>query len=181
MLALARSRGYATMDHEDWSIVRVVMGAASREPGWPGPADRPRLLVEAPGGRWQGEDEARAAGLQVVVCPGPTARRRPCPALAGERCPLAAGADAILVARPPADGPWAELPEAHLAVHPGVPVCLQPRLGRAGAADAEHAPAGVVVVPAGDERALVALARRAVEGHASSDDDGGGGDEPASS
>lgn len=153
MLALAKARGYVTMDHEDWSIVRVVLGAASRDPGWPGPQDRPRLLVEARGGRWQGEGAARAAGLQVVVCPGPTGRRRPCPALVGHECPLAAGADAILLVRPPVEAGWDQLIDAHHELHAGVPVCLQPRHV------IDPVPDRVTRLPAGDDEAVAATLR----------------------
>jgi hypothetical protein len=36
---------------------------------WPGTHERPRLLVEVPGGRWHAEEAARAAGFQVLACP----------------------------------------------------------------------------------------------------------------
>jgi hypothetical protein len=140
MLALARARGYVTVDHADWSVVRILLGAAGREPQWPGPHDRPRLLVEAPGGRWVHEQAVRDAGFQVAVCPGPTSRRRPCPPLVGGVCPMAAGADAIVVCRPSAQGPWGDLPAAHAACHDGVPVAVALRPGVDAPSEAEVLP-----------------------------------------
>lgn len=127
MLVLARHRGYVTRGHGDWSTVRVVMGARAAEPVWPDGARRPRVLVEAPGGRWRAEDELRRSGASVLVCPGPTGRHRPCPALAARPCPLAAGADVIVLA--PASGRpgWDRLADAHAALHPETPVCLARR------------------------------------------------------
>jgi GNAT superfamily N-acetyltransferase len=169
MLALARSRGYVTTSHDGWNIVRVMIGAADREPHWPGPHDRPRILVEAPGGRWVHEGAARAAGLQVVVCPGPTSRRRPCPAMTGEPCSLAAGADAVVVAHPLSD--WPDLVSAHRAVHPEVPVCLQPRRGD------EAVPDVVRLAPA-DEDAVVTFLRHLAAGDAEPDPGLGGSLDP---
>ncbi len=126
MLALVRRRGYATLDHDGFTTVRVTVGAGTAMPTWPGSHDRRRVLVEASGGRWHAEDQARRHGYQVIVCPGP----RPgvvsrCPALGGEPCPLAASADAI-VWHLPADRPRSgEVLEAHRAVHPGVPVVVE--------------------------------------------------------
>jgi hypothetical protein len=124
MLAMLRSRGSVSMEHKGWSVVRLLIGTTGSTPAWPGPHDRPRVLVERPGGRWGGEDEARAAGLQVLTCPGPTGES--CPALEGEVCGLAAGADVIVVAHPREEEGWQRLLASHASVHPGVPVCLEP-------------------------------------------------------
>jgi hypothetical protein len=153
MLALIRSRGYATVDHPDGTLVRVTIGAAARTPGWPTVRDRPRVLVEAPGGRWPAEAGARAAGLQVIVCPGPGATRSRCPALEGHPCPLAAGADAVVISHPLADDRWMALPEAHRSVHPGVPVCME-------IAPAGDVPPGAEVVPRGSPAEVVAFVDR---------------------
>jgi hypothetical protein len=126
MLALLRSRGCVVMEHEGWSVVRLLIGTANRPPTWPGPHDRLRVLVEGPGGRWHAEDEARSAGLQLLMCPGPGDGRRKCPALSGEPCPLAAEADIVVVSHPADDARWHGLLTAHANVHPGVPVCLEP-------------------------------------------------------
>jgi L-amino acid N-acyltransferase YncA len=154
MLALARSRGYATMGHADWTTVRLVIGVQGPEPRWPGPHDRPRVLVEAPGGRWGSEEAARRAGLQVLVCPGPPSRRRACPALEGRPCPLAAEADAVVVSPPPSGGAWRDLPAAHRSVHPGVPVCVEVRPGEG------PGPEGWATVTAGDTEAVVGFLSR---------------------
>ncbi|HET6949340.1 MAG TPA: CBS domain-containing protein [Acidimicrobiales bacterium] len=134
MLTLLRARGYATLPSSDWVSLRLMVGTAGRTPVWPprardGTDDRPRVLVEAPGGRWQGTTDAEDAGLQVITCSGPKGRRTRCPALAGEPCPLAATADAVVVANAPDDDRWARLVAAHHDTHPGVPVCIEPRGG----------------------------------------------------
>ena len=135
MLALLRSRGDATMDHADWTVVRMVISSAGRIPTWPGPHDRPRVLVEVASGRWRAEEAARKAGLQVVACPGPAGRRWPCPALAGGTCPLAVGADVIVISHAADEEPWASLCEAHHRVHPAVPLYVESRLAAGDATD----------------------------------------------
>jgi hypothetical protein len=105
-------------------VVRVLIGTSHGTPSWPGSHDQPRVLVEGSGGRWHAEDEGRAAGLQVLTCPGPAASS--CPAVAGEPCALAVGADAIVVSRPRDEEICRGLLESHALVHPGVPVCLEP-------------------------------------------------------
>jgi RimJ/RimL family protein N-acetyltransferase len=149
MLALLRSRGYATMDHPDWTVVRVVISSTDHVPTWPGPHDQPRVLVEVAGGRWRAEETARKAGLQVLACPGPADRRWPCPALAGGTCPLAAGADVIIVSHAADEEPWASLCEAHHRAHPAVPVYVESRL------------------PTGDEAERVAFVENVARRHAS--------------
>jgi len=136
MLTLLRTRGYATMGSNDWTTLRLVIGTAGRTPVWPtghgatGHADRPRVLVEVPGGRWHAGTEADVAGLQVIACSGPRGSRPRCPVLAGRPCPLAAAADAIVVSNAPDDDRWRALLEAHTDLHPGVPVCVERRAGR---------------------------------------------------
>ncbi len=122
MLAMLRARGFVEIDH-DFAIVRVAIGTTQNGPTWPGTHDRPRLLVEVPGGRWHADEAARAAGFEVLVCPGPLVDRTHCPALRGEPCPLAAGADVIVDAIPGEAG--RSLRGAHRRVHPSVPVCVQ--------------------------------------------------------
>ncbi len=127
MLALARSRGYATLPVSDFTLLRVLLGAAQTTPAWPGSRDRPRVLVEGSGGRWRAADAARAAGIDVIACPGPRpGQQRRCPVLAGEPCPLAAGADAIVAMAPrPEDHDRAAVLAAHATLHPGVPLCVE--------------------------------------------------------
>jgi len=121
MLAMLRSRGSVTMEHMGWHTIRLVIGTSGSTPCWPGPHDHPRVLVEVPGGRWHAENEARAAGWQVVTCSRQTVA--PCPALAGQPCHLAAGADVIVVSHP-REEMWHGLRQSHASVHPGVPVYL---------------------------------------------------------
>jgi hypothetical protein len=157
MLALARSRGVATMASDDWVSTRLVMGTAGRVPTWPRGHDRPRVLVEAPGGRWHAADAAREAGLQVLACSGPRRDRPRCPVLDGRPCPLAAGADAVVVSHPPDDPRWREVAAAHAVQHPGVPVCVEP----AAASPEAPLPAGATVVAGdADDTAVVALVER---------------------
>ena len=119
---MLRARGFAVVEH-DPAIVRVAIGTTQRVPSWPGTHERPRLLVEVPGGRWHAEEAARAAGFQVLACPGPLLGWSHCPALRGEPCPLAAGADVIVDAVP--DEPGRSLLEAHRRIHPSVPICVE--------------------------------------------------------
>jgi ribosomal protein S18 acetylase RimI-like enzyme len=124
MLSLLRSRGFAVIDHfEQPAIVRVTIGTAGRVPSWPGTHDRPRLLLEVPGGRWHTEKAARDAGFQVLACPGPAGRWSHCPALRGEPCPLVAGADLVVDAVP--GDPGKSLLDAHRRAHPSVPLCVE--------------------------------------------------------
>jgi hypothetical protein len=142
MLALVRSRGYATLPSADWSIVRVLVSTAPRadgdehpRPTWPAGRGL-RVLVEGGGGRWHAQPEAAAAGIELVGCPGPGGRGGPtCPALRGRPCPLVAGADVVVLAHPPDRDDWAALRESHARLHPGVPVCveLRPRQEPVGA------------------------------------------------
>jgi hypothetical protein len=86
MLALLRSRGYATMGSNDWTTLRLVVGTAGRTPVWPagrgatGHTDGPKVLVEVASGRWHAAAEADAAGLQVIA---PFRATRRAPALPG--------------------------------------------------------------------------------------------------
>lgn len=125
MLALVRARGYVTLDHAGWSSVTVRIGTEGCTPTWHDRATGGRVLVEASGGRWTGEDQARAAGLHVLVCPGPGAYPAHCPALEGRACPLAADADGIIVVPRPDDPRWTALLDAHARLHPNVPVVVQ--------------------------------------------------------
>jgi hypothetical protein len=125
MLALARARGYAVTGNADFTQTRVTVSCTGHIPEWPPRTSGRRLLVEAPGGRWSGEATARAAGMSVMICPGPSAHHGRCPALRGERCPLASGADAIFCALQPEDPQREELLTAHATVHPEVPLYVK--------------------------------------------------------
>jgi hypothetical protein len=139
MLALVHARGYATMDHSSCpAIVRVVIGTAQRVPTWPRLDARLRALVEAEGGRWHREVAMRAAGVQVLVCPGPLAKWSRCPAVQGRPCPLAEGADLVVDSIPSDSAPGGALLEAHERLHAAVPLCLEIHPGDREP-DADHA------------------------------------------
>jgi ribosomal protein S18 acetylase RimI-like enzyme len=130
MLALVRARGYAMLDGTDYSVVRVTIGTSSDTPTWPrGPdaRERPRVLVESPGGRWRHEQAARDAGFDVLVCPGPArGPKAHCPLLAGEPCPLASDADAVVYALRADDQRAREVRAGLDDLHRGIPVCSPP-------------------------------------------------------
>ncbi len=124
MVGMLRARGCVVVDHDERpAMVRVAIGASRRTPTWPARHERSRLLVEVPGGRWHAEDAARAAGFDVLACPGPSRGWSTCPALRGEPCPLAAGADVIVDAQRGDLG--ADLQGAHERLHPTVPLCVE--------------------------------------------------------
>jgi hypothetical protein len=129
MLSLVRRRPYAIVNRPDWTVVRVAMGTATATPLWPtAEGGHPRVLVEAASGWWAGTEAARAAGVDVRVCPGPSKGRR-CPALTGEACPLAAEADVVVdgLADP-------ALVAAHRALHPRAVLCTDTSAAAAPAA-----------------------------------------------
>ena len=78
--------------------------------------------MERAGGRWRAEEAARAAGLDVLICAGPSDEARECPLLVGEPCQLATEADAIVVSHPFRDDRWGALLDGHTDAHSGVPV-----------------------------------------------------------
>lgn len=156
MLAVLRDRGLVVLDHFDSpSTVRVAIGAAQATPGWPGPHDRPRLLVELPGGQRRPAPELAAQGFQVVACPGPRRGGPRCQALAGRPCPLAAGADVIVTAYGSGQSEMSKLPDAHRRLHPTVPVCVTLAPGQDGPPGFEHLPAGEGAVVAGFLQRLI--------------------------
>jgi hypothetical protein len=124
-LAWLREHGPVIMEHHGWSAVRVLIGTGGRTATWPGPHDSPRVLVETAGGRWHAENAARSAGLELLMCAGPTFGARQCPALMGERCALAAGADMIIVSHPTGDQ-WNHLLAGHADLHETVRVVVEP-------------------------------------------------------
>lgn len=127
MLSLLRRRDPVAMSHDD-GVVRLSIGTTGPVSTWPPAEHRPRLLVEVAGRRWSGEQAAEAAGLATAMCAGPAGRgRHGCPVLDGGRCPLADGADAIIVLLDPDDERSAQLVRAHRERSPGTPVLVRPR------------------------------------------------------
>jgi GNAT superfamily N-acetyltransferase len=157
MLRVVHARGYATLADDDWCTQRALVSTSGRVPAWPGAHDRPRVLVEVPGGRWHAGPAAERQGLQVLCCPGPSGATTRCPLLDGARCPLVDGADAVVVSHHRQDERWAALLRAHRATGTGVPVLVQSY----GESDVEDAGWGRLPT-SGDEREVVAAVVRAV-------------------
>jgi hypothetical protein len=148
MLTLLHHRGYAVMDESDRPVIlRVTISTAGRVAGWSGVHDRPRVLVEAPGGHWRRAGRVRDAGFEVLVCPGPLRGWPACPALRGEPCPLAAHADVIVDAVPGETG--TALLAAHRGLHPTLPVCVEVT------GDAAETTSGVPTIRSGADETLV--------------------------
>jgi hypothetical protein len=120
MRALTRARGEVFMPGSGWETVRVEFSTEGPAPSWYG-TDRPKVLVEMRPLSLGAINELAAAGYEVVACAGPSGRARPCPMLSGGECPLAADADAIVVAMS-AEDVRDELVAAHAEHHAAVPV-----------------------------------------------------------
>jgi hypothetical protein len=125
MLALTRARGHAVLDHTDPTVVRVSIATTGRTPSWPGPHDRPRVLVEL-SGAWHAERAARRADYDVICCPGPPPHASGrCPLVEGDGCPLVEGADAVVALVRPGDEFATRLLDAHRAHGTAVPVVAE--------------------------------------------------------
>lgn len=140
LIDLLATRGHVVTPTDDWLSTRAVVGTGG-SPVWAAPG--PRVLVEAPGGRWHAADAAREAGLSVMVCTAQSHRGADCPLLDGTPCPLVTGADVVVVSYPPDSPDWDALVVAHRDMHPDVPVCVEGRAGR-------RLPAGVVALDVHD-------------------------------
>jgi RimJ/RimL family protein N-acetyltransferase len=126
MLALVRARGCVTIGDDDLSRVRVALGTSSRVPSWPARDERPRVLVEAANPRWRLGITRTGPGINVRVCPGPPAGSpQRCPMLAGKPCPLAADADAIVVAGSIDDALAHQLLDAHVREDERAPLFVE--------------------------------------------------------
>jgi len=132
MMKMLRHRGAVNLEHPD-GVVRLAIATTGYVPSWAPEDDRPRVLVEVAGGRWTAERPLEDAGLAAAMCSGPDRRHRSgCPVLEGEACPLADGADAIVVLLDPDSRNTIELIEAHERAHPDTPILVRPGLvGRA--------------------------------------------------
>jgi hypothetical protein len=147
MRAVTRARGEALLPTSDWQEVRVVFSTDGAAPSWL-PGDRPRILVEQRGVAFDAVRGLESAGFDVLACAGRTAGRPACPVLSGGTCPLAAGADAIIVAMAPSRE-RDELVAAHRAgtvpvvvVEPGTtPITAETLVNAARQALAENAAA----------------------------------------
>lgn len=121
MRSLTRARGEVYLPGSDWETVRVAFSTGGSMPGWSPSTGRPRVLLEMRGAPWAVLDGLRDAGYDVVACSGPATRR--CPLLDGDECPLAADADAIVLALPH-DERADDLACAHAERHRSVPVAV---------------------------------------------------------
>ncbi len=125
MLALLRRRDPISIGHDD-GMVRLSIGTTGVTADWPPEETRPRVLVEVAGRRWSGERAAESAGLATAMCAGPGSRvRHGCPVLEGGSCPLADGADAIVMLLDPDDERSRRLVDAHRRNSPGTPVLVR--------------------------------------------------------
>ncbi len=125
MLALLRRRDPISVAHDD-GMVRLSIGTTGVTADWPPEESRPRVLVEVAGRRWSGERAAESAGLATALCAGPGSRKRHgCPVLEGGSCPLAQGADAIVMLLDPDDERSRRLVEAHRRNSPGTPLLVR--------------------------------------------------------
>ena len=126
MLAILRHRGAVDLEHPG-SVVRMSIGTTGDVPSWPPAESRRKLLVSSASGRWSGEDDALAAGWATAMCRGPNRRGGGgCPVLRGERCPLADGADAIVVLLDPDECTTGRLVAALREQRPGTPILAVP-------------------------------------------------------
>jgi hypothetical protein len=152
MLSLLRHRDAVAIEHAD-GVVRLSIGTSGATPDWPPGETRPRILVEVAGRRWSGEKAAEKAGLATTMCAGPDHRiKYGCPIFEGGRCPLAEGADAIVVLLDPADERTRELVEAHRRNSPDTPVIVRHR-----AADGDAVPDGCVELDGDGAQAVAQL------------------------
>jgi RimJ/RimL family protein N-acetyltransferase len=155
MLALLRRRDPVAMGHDD-GVVRLSIGTSGPVPTWPTREHRPRVLVEVAGRRWSGERAAERAGLATAMCAGPKMRgTHGCPVLEGGHCPLAEGADAIIVLLDPDDERSNQLVQAHRERSPGTPVLVR---HRSGVGDGDSAPGCTNVAPDGADAVAQILA-----------------------
>jgi RimJ/RimL family protein N-acetyltransferase len=126
MLAILRHHGAVDLEHPD-GVVRVSIGTGGDVPSWPPADSRHKLLVASASGRWAGEAHAADAGWATAMCRGPIRRGGGgCPVLRGERCPLAEGADAIVVMLDPGEATTEQLLAALREQLPGTPVLAVP-------------------------------------------------------
>lgn len=140
MLRVLRHRGAVAFGHPD-GTEHCTISTVGYVPSWPPNERRRRILVEVPGGRWSGETAAATADLAVAMCAGPARRtRHECPLLVGGHCPLADGADAIVVLLDPDDQVTERLIDGHAREHPHTPLYVRRAPVPAGddAGDVEH-------------------------------------------
>ena len=131
MFSLVRSRGYAILDHGDWSSVRVTIGTAGYPPDWPEADDRPRVLVETPGGRWP----AANAGGQRLADHRVSRTDTVAGWLPGSRGPSVPPCGACRRDRlrvPPSDAQAQAILSEHPRLHEGVPLVVAPASSAAG-------------------------------------------------
>lgn len=129
MLAILRHRGAVDLEHPN-GVVRSSIGATGDVPTWPPAEQRPKLLIATTSGRWSGEPDADDAGWATAMCRGPERRGSGgCPVLRGERCPLADGADAIVVMLEPGDPTTDQLIASLREQQPGTPILAVPHAG----------------------------------------------------
>jgi RimJ/RimL family protein N-acetyltransferase len=125
MLRVLKHRGSVALEHSE-GTEHLSISTTGYVPSWPPGDHRKRVLVEVVGGRWSDEQTARRSGMSVAMCAGPALRsRHGCPVLSGRRCPLADGADAVLVLLDPDDETTTHLVTAHRTQNPATPIIVR--------------------------------------------------------
>jgi hypothetical protein len=129
MLSLLCRRDPVALGHDD-GVVRLSIGTGGTTADWPPNESRPRILIEVAGRRWSGELGAEREGLATTLCAGPDHRGpHACPVLEGGTCPLADGADVIVVLLDPDDERTRQLIDAHHRRSPETPILVRHRNG----------------------------------------------------
>jgi len=151
MLSLLCRRDPVALGHDN-GVVRLSIGTSGTTADWPPDEARPRILIEVAGRRWSGEAAAERAGFATTLCAGPDHRGpHACPVLEGGTCPLADGADAIVVLLDPDDERSRQLVEAHHRRSPDTPIVVRRR------SDDEPVPEGCVELDSDAAQAVAQL------------------------
>ena len=114
MRSIIEARGGVVELGDDPTTLRLVVATDRSIPSWPPGTDGGRVLVEGGLRSWGDAMAAVRSGITVMVCGGPGRHpHQDCPVLRGQPCPLAHGADAIIVATDPDAAETAELISRH--------------------------------------------------------------------
>jgi hypothetical protein len=124
--------------------------------------NRVRVLIEEPSAALRLSDFAlfEEAGLDVALCHGPD-DREPCPLVLQGECPLALGADVVIIGSGLHGHDRQELAKAWQHHHPGTPILAEVSVARA-----EEPPPGCRSLPSPSSvQGQISAIWHAVEGH----------------